>query len=152
MVWCPNDVPEELNGHRIEDYYPGDEYVDYVGIGVLNFGTAATWSRWWTFDELFGQFYEAFAKYGKPLMITEFGSLVVGGDRGHWFADAFRQIPDKYPQLKSIVFFHYPVDKTITSKVVNWHFVDDPATLDSIRTQISRWPDSLKFSAVKPRE
>ncbi len=32
MVWCPNDVPVELNGQTIPDYYPGDAYVDWVGV------------------------------------------------------------------------------------------------------------------------
>ncbi len=138
-IWAPHPAYGYFDA-----FYPGDEYVDYVGIGVLNFGTAATWSKWWTFDELFGNNYKQFSAYGKPLMITEFGSLVVGGDRGKWFADALRDIPQKYPQLKSILFFHYPQDKTITSKVVSWYFIEDNHTLDSIKTQISKWPNHLK--------
>ncbi len=138
-VWAPHPAYGYFDA-----FYPGDDYVDYVGIGILNFGTAATWSKWWTFDELFGVNYEKFSSYKKPIMITEFGSLVVGGNRGHWFADALSQIPGKYPQLKSIVFFHQPADKTITSKVVSWYFINDPETLDSIKVQIDLWPDSLK--------
>lgn len=140
-VWAPHPAYGYFDA-----FYPGDEYVDYVGIGILNFGTAATWSKWWTFDELFGVNYEQFSSYGKPIMITEFGSLVVGGNRGHWFADALRQIPEKYPLLKSIVFFHQPTDKTITSKVVSWYFINDPETRDSIIEQIDKWPDSLKIA------
>ena len=139
-VWAPHPAYGYFDA-----FYPGDEYVDYVGIGILNFGDAATWSRWWTFDELFGVNYQKFGSFKKPIMITEFGSLVVGGNRGHWFADALRQIPKRYPLLKSIVFFHQPADKTITSKVVSWYFIDDPETLDSIKEQIELWPDSLKI-------
>ncbi len=139
-IWAPHPAYGYLDA-----FYPGDAYVDYIGMGVLNFGTAATWSKWWTFEELFGANYEKFTAYGKPIMITEFGSLAVGGDRGHWFADALRQIPGRYPMLKSVIFFHQPADKTITDKVVNWYIIDDPATLDSVRTQIHAWPDSLRI-------
>jgi hypothetical protein len=78
-------------------------------------------------------------------MITEFGSLVVGGNRGHWFADALRDTPEKYPALKSILFFHYPADNTITSKLVSWYFIDDKATRDSIKAQIHAWPKALRL-------
>jgi len=139
-VWAPHPAYGYFDA-----FYPGDEYVDYVGIGILNFGDAATWSKWWTFDELFGVNYQKFSSFKKPIMITEFGSLVVGGNRGHWFADALRQVPKRYPLLKSIVFFHQPADKTITSKVVSWYFIDDPETRDSIKEQIELWPDSLKI-------
>lgn len=139
-VWAPHPAYGYFDA-----FYPGDEYVDYVGIGILNFGNAATWSQWWTFDELFGVNYDKFSSYGKPIMITEYGSLVVGGNRGHWFADGLRQIPTKYPLLKSIVFYHQPADKTITSKVVSWYFINDPETQDSIKEQINLWPDSLKI-------
>jgi hypothetical protein len=139
-VWAPHPAYGYLDA-----FYPGDEYVDYIGIGILNFGTAATWSKWWTFEELFGVNYDKFSSFNKPIMITEFGSLVVGGNRGHWFADALKKIPKKYPLLKSIVFFHYPADKTITSKTVSWYFIDDKESRDSISYQINKWPDSLKI-------
>ncbi|MCF8370595.1 MAG: hypothetical protein K9H64_03160 [Bacteroidales bacterium] len=138
-IWAPH--PSYAG---FEAFYPGDESVDYVGIGILNFGTVATWSKWWTFDELFAS-YDQFSWFKKPIMITEFGSLVVGGERSKWFADALREVPIKYPDLKSILFFHYPADKTITNKDVSWYFIDDPATRDSIIEQISLWPDSLKL-------
>jgi hypothetical protein len=139
-IWAPHPAYGYFDA-----FYPGDEFVDYVGIGVLNFGDAATWSKWWTFDELFGANYEKFSSYNKPIMITEFGSLVVGGNRGHWFADALRDTPTKYPALKSILFFHYPADNTITSKLVSWYFIDDKATRDSIKAQIHAWPKALRL-------
>ena len=134
-VWAPHPAYGYL-----DSFYPGDKYVDYVGIGILNFGTSATWSKWWTFKELFGANYKKYSSYNKPIMITEFGSLVVGGNRGKWFADALGQTPEKYPKIKSIIFFHYPLDKTITDKTVSWYFIDEPETLDSIKTQIAKWP------------
>ena len=55
-------------------------------------------------------------------MITEFGSLSVGGDRSKWFTEALDSISQKYPAVKSIVFFHYSDDKTTTQQVINWYF------------------------------
>ncbi len=139
-VWAPHTAYGYFDA-----YYPGEEYVDYIGIGVLNFGTAATWSKWWTFDQLFESGYEKLSAFNKPFMITEFGSLIVGGNRAKWFADALRAMPEKYPLIKAVLFFHYPNDKTITDKAVSWYFIDDKETRDSIMTQINNWPDSLKL-------
>ena len=139
-VWSPHPSYQYF-----EEFYPGEEYVDYVGLGVLNFGTSASWSQWWTFEELLGKDYEKLATFDKPIMIAEFGTLNIGGDRGKWFADALKDLPNKYPQIKSILYFHYPLDETLTNKKISWYFINDNAVLDSIKTSIHNWDDSLKF-------
>lgn len=141
-IWAPHPSYQYF-----EVYYPGDEYVDYVGVGVLNFGTAVTWSEWWTFDELFGNQYEILNSFHKPIMITEFGSLVVGGDRAQWFSEALKSMADKFTRIKSVLFFHYPDDNTITNKVVSWYFIEDNRTKEAIIKQIELWPDSLKYNS-----
>jgi len=73
-IWAPHPAYGNLDA-----FYPGDLYVDYIGIGVLNFGIATTWSKWWTFDQLIESQYEILSSFHKPIMITEFGSLSVGG-------------------------------------------------------------------------
>jgi len=144
-IWAPHPSYKYFDA-----YYPGDAYVDYVGIGVLNFGTATTWSKWWTFDQLFGSQYEKLNQFHKPIMITEFGSLNVGGNRPQWFANALKGIAEKYTTIKSVLFFHYPADNTITNKTVSWYFIDDKKTKEAIIKQINLWPDSLRY-ATKPR-
>ena len=143
-IWAPHPA----YGH-LDDYYPGEKQVDYIGIGVLNFGIATTWSKWWTFDQLFGQSYEKIDSFNKPVMITEFGSLNVGGDRAQWFSDAMESIPYKYPAIKSVVFFHQNADNTITDKEVSWYFIEDKKVRDSIIKQLNLWPDSLKIENLK---
>jgi hypothetical protein len=72
-------------------------------------------------------------------MLAEFGSLNVGGNRAQWFADALRDMPEKYPLIKSILYFHYPADKTLTNKKVSWYFIEDQDVLDSIKSNITKW-------------
>lgn len=138
-IWSPHPAYGYFDA-----FYPGASYVDYVAVGILNYGTAATWSKWWTFDEMFGQHYAALDSFNKPIMISEFGSLSVGGDRAKWFADALAQMPEKYPSVKSIIFFHYSDDKTTTDKAVNWYFKDDVPARAAIIKQINLWPDSIR--------
>ena len=99
----------------------------------------ASWSKWWSFADIFGKHYNELAVYNKPMMLTEFGSLAVGGKREQWFADALNQLPQKYPLVKSILFFHFSEDKTTTQQVINWYFIHDAASVKSITTAIESW-------------
>ena len=139
-IWAPHPAYKQFG-----EFYPGDKYVDYIGVGVLNFGTSVSWSKWWSFDELFGKQYDELEAYGKPIMITEFGSLSVGGNRAEWFEDALKNIPGIYCAIKAVLFFHYPDDQTITNKEVSWYFIEDSLTKESIIEQFEKWPDSLKI-------
>jgi hypothetical protein len=43
-VWSPHVAYEYW-----DLYFPGDDVVDWVATGVLNFGPIAQWSKWWSF-------------------------------------------------------------------------------------------------------
>ncbi|MBE0648366.1 MAG: cellulase [Bacteroidales bacterium] len=138
-IWSPHPA----YGYY-EFFYPGDDMVDYVGVTALNYGAVANWSQWWSFDEIAGNYYPQLAAFNKPIMISEFGSLAVGGDRSAWYANAIRDIPVKYPLVKSLIFFHFSSDNTTTEQTLNWYFIDDKETTRAIFEQLSLWPDSLK--------
>lgn len=130
-IWAPQ--PAYL---RYKDYFPGKNYVDWVGVAALNYGTVAPWSKWWSFKEIFGNYYDRLAVFGKPLMITEMGSLTVGGNRTQWFKNAFDSLPEKYPQLRSILFFNDNRDNTTLNKSLDWSILNDTATCNAIHQAI----------------
>ena len=142
-IWSPHPAYDYF-----DDFYPGKEYVDYVGIGILNFGTVATWSKWWSFKEMFGSHYKELSAFKKPMMITEFGSLAVGGSRSEWFKEALDSLPIDYPAVKSILFFHVSDDKTTTQQSLSWYFKYDTSCTHAITRQIKRW----LYSATKPKK
>jgi hypothetical protein len=119
-VWSPHVAYEYW-----EQYYPGEAYVDWVATGALNFGPIAQWSKWWSFDEIFGQKYSSLAGFGKPIMLAEFGSLAVGGDRTAWYTAALTQLRTKYPAVRALLFFNVSGDQTVTYQKVDWTFLGD---------------------------
>jgi hypothetical protein len=119
-VWSPH-----ISMPWFEYYYPGDEWVDWIGTGVLNYGDVAPWSRWWTFHQIIEKAYPALTKLHKPIMITEFGSVTSGGDAGQWYEQAFRDMHQKYGAIRSVVFFNQPHDTTLTSRTLNWSPMQD---------------------------
>lgn len=134
-VWAPH-----LAYGKFRDFYPGDGYVDWIATGTLNYGTVAPWSQWWTFDEIFAKYYEELATYHKPIMLAEFGSLAVGGDRAKWYAEALYDFPTKYPAVKALIFFHNRKDATTTFQALNWYIKDEPAVAKAIKEQFLKWP------------
>jgi len=133
-VWSPHPAYGFF-----KEFYPGDSLVDYVGIGTLNYGTVATWSKWWSFKEIFGKYYDKLSAFNKPIMLTEFGSLAVGGNRGQWFAQALDSMPQQYPAVKSVLFFHFSDDKTTTQQTINWYIKDDPEVTKAIIAAVKGW-------------
>lgn len=143
-VWSPH-----LSYGKFQEYYPGTDYVDIIATGVLNYGTSASWSDWWTFEEIFGNYYDQLASFYKPIMIAELGCLKPGGNRAKWFGDALENFYTKYPYVNAILFFHYSSDATITYKNVSWNIKDDPEVTSEIKKQIKKWPTYIKQPDIK---
>jgi hypothetical protein len=129
-VWAPHPA------YTCMEFYPGDEFVDWIGTTTLNYGTVATWSQWWSFDDTFGKFYSEMSKRKKPIMITELGSLSVGGERAKWFEIAFESLKVKYPDVKSIIFFHVANDNTTTYKSLDWSFINDEPVISALKHSV----------------
>lgn len=106
-VWNPNyrSFPDFKWNHELM-YYPGDAYVHVVGLTAYNTGSYYEGESWNTFDELYEELYQtAVERYAQPLMITEFASSSVGGDKPGWITDMFQQIRN-YPRIKVVVWWN----------------------------------------------
>jgi mannan endo-1,4-beta-mannosidase len=100
------DVPA---GNNYYLYYPGDNYVDYIGIDGYNWGDTKSWSRWMSFKNIFSSVYkDIVSRYDKPLLITEFASTSSGGNKKEWIKQAMTDIKNM-PEIKGFVLFN--VDK-----------------------------------------
>lgn len=135
-IWSPHPA----YGY-FKQYYPGDDYVDWIGVPVLNYGNVAIWSQWWSVDDIYGRVYEDLIVFNRPIMLTEFGSLAVGGERNDWYGDALCTLKEKYPYTKSVVFFHNTNDYTLTNKSLDWSFVNDTLVVNSIRYCVNGWSE-----------
>ncbi|GAB4463539.1 MAG: hypothetical protein OHK0029_32370 [Armatimonadaceae bacterium] len=112
MVWCVNHIPET----NIPEYYPGDNYVDWVGV---NFYSVPFYDnnpdRPGLFDTPADRVRTVYRLYAakKPIAICEFGasrlSTVDGRDRSDWaaakIAELFTALPRLYPRVKLVDIF-----------------------------------------------
>ena len=108
MVWCPNNTDQPGDAwNNIAAYYPGDQYVDWVGMDGYNWGTTANTS-WQSFDAVFSDIYRQLtALTAKPLMIGEFACAEQGGDKAAWISDALLKIGTAYPRVKLFCVVQY---------------------------------------------
>lgn len=114
MVWAPNEYDSPArDGNRLEDYWPGDEYVDIAGFDAYNWGDqppARGDSRWRTFEEIVEKPYKRItALTDKPIWLCEFGTIESGSDDPPWASkeEWFREMFDfrRLPRLQAIIYF-----------------------------------------------
>jgi beta-mannanase len=122
------DVPSGANNSFMR-YYPGDEYVDYVGIDGYNWGDTQPWSRWRKFKNIFAESYKEITdKTEKPVMISEFSSAASGGDKTLWIKEAMIDIK-KWNRIKAFVLFN-------VSKEAEWSFPAGRGPAKEFRLQL----------------
>lgn len=131
-VWSPH-----VSMPWLEYYYPGDAYVDWIGVGVLNYGTIASWSRWWSFHQILEKSYPALLSLGKPVMISEFGTLSDGGNMAEWYRQAFYQLDHHYGRIQGVIFFSDAADRSMSPEwPLNWTPLQDERAATIITEQL----------------
>ncbi|HEX9697248.1 MAG TPA: glycosyltransferase [Actinomycetota bacterium] len=104
-VWTVNAFAGMTGDFRdIERYYPGDEYVDWVSATGFNWGDSHRWNAWRTFGDVFRDTYIEMYQFRKPILISEIGTVDVGGDAAQWVRETLEELRD-YPLVKGVVWF-----------------------------------------------
>lgn len=129
-VWCPFTVQRPRRGSAGDwrPYYPGDRFVDWVGMDGYNWGTTRSWSRWQSFGEIFGPLYADYAGR-KPVMICEVASAERGGDKAAWIADMGAKLAGRFSKVRTVAWFD-------TNKETDWRIDSSPAALRAFRSII----------------
>lgn len=128
-VWSPNvsSLPNQF-----ATMYPGDDYVDCVGLDGYNSGTSWPGSHWQSLLDLFGPSYRMLAAItNKPVMISEIGSTEFGGNKAAWIAHGLlADVPAYLPHIRAVVWF----DK---NKETDWRVNSSPDALRAYRAVVA---------------
>ncbi|MBF8984063.1 hypothetical protein IZY60_10990 [Lutibacter sp. B2] len=107
FVWNPHDRSyPDFKWNSPHLYYPGDEYVDWVGLTGYNNGTSFKEDVWRDFKDIYYPLYADYMKYykDKPFLVTEFSCNETGGDKAKWIEEGFEFFKDM-PNIKMAVWF-----------------------------------------------
>ncbi len=121
-VWSPN--VESDDSVPFSEVYPGDAYVDWIGIDGYNWGTTQSWSSWTGLAAVIGPSYDKLVDMThKPMMIAETASTELGGDKAAWIRQGFfDEVPSRFPRVRAIIWFH-------ENKETDWRVDSSPASL-----------------------
>ena len=91
------------------NYYPGDNYIDWIGISV--YGAFDRGTTWDSFTGILDAAYPELSAISlkKPLAVFEFGVLEdpSQGNKTAWIHDALQSIAsERYPRIKAISYWN----------------------------------------------
>jgi hypothetical protein len=111
-VWSPN-VSGFAGVEPFQAYYPGDAWVDDIGLDGYNWGPVKD-SPWLTFAQIFRPSYEALTRLtSKPIFITETASTELGGNKAAWITGIQAALASSMPRVRALIWFDL-------SKETNW--------------------------------
>jgi beta-mannanase len=130
-MWCPNCEPVE----GLERLYPGDRYVDWIGIDVYN---RPKWPR--SPREAIDPVYEFAARHGKPILLAEVGCAQAFAEAGdqrspwvdkeQWITALFAEF-GRWPRIRGIIWFD-------VSKEADWRIGSSPEAAAAYRKAVLR--------------
>lgn len=130
-LWTP--ITKYGGSTPLKSVYPGDSYVDLVGVDGYNWGTTQPWSSWQSFSQVFSPTITEIRSFtSKPLWITEVASTEQGGDKAAWIADMFSTIQND-PRISGLVWFN-------ANKETDWRIESSAAAQQAFATGISTLP------------
>jgi beta-mannanase len=154
-VWSP--TASGFSRGSVDQFYPGDAYVDWIGADGFNGYGCKGRRDWRDLGTIFRDFYAWGSAKDKPLMISETGSTEDPGQPGRkagWFDAATRTLATSMPNVRAFVYFDADAS-------CNWRVTSSPDSLAGFRRLAQHQhfapgsvgpPDStLPPTTVKPR-
>ena len=140
-VWSPNEF--DSSTPAFQSLYPGDAYVDWVGIDAYNFGTTSG-GTWESFSQVFGPSYTAMLRLtSKPLMVAETGCVEQGGSKAAWITSMLQSaLPTQFPRVRLMTWFDSAY------KGLDWRVESSSSALAAFRTAIDASLYSLSAASV----
>ena len=121
VIWIWN--PWESK--NIASFYPGKEYVDWIGVNILNYGKINQDGKDYKFDTLYKSFHDELKNLPySPVLISEFGTLQKGTNQIKWINNAFSSIENDFREIKSVVFFNSKFDNNWPNELLKSEYLD----------------------------
>lgn len=130
-VWSPST---ESGLVTFAELYPGDDYVDWLGVDGYNGGDVYPdwWDGWASPETVFEDSLNSLAAINatKPIMIAEAASVEQGGSKADWIAELYLQIPKEFPHVRAILWF---IAAWGEDERANWLIDSSDASLEAYR-------------------
>jgi hypothetical protein len=129
FVWAPASV--ETGVVPLASVYPGDRWVDAVGMTVFNGGEALPWGGWRSFDDLRAPARSELERLApeKDVIYASVASTEHGGDKAEWIRSMFDTV---WTDPRAIALIWFDQDKE-----TDWRVDSSEETLAAIRQGVA---------------
>jgi cellulose synthase (UDP-forming) len=134
VIWIWNPWKSK----NINCFYPGKDYVDWIGVNILNYGNLNDDGNWHEFETLYQPFHDEIKKLPSTnVVISEFGSLK-NNRKEHsslWLDNAIKSIETNFKEIKSIIYFNSKFDNNWPTgekdkEYLDWSINSKQTTID----------------------
>jgi hypothetical protein len=147
FIWAVNHF-NVGKGTSFMGTYPGDDYVDLVGIDGYNWGTKASWG-WQDFYAIFQEGLCTLEREtDKPILIAEVGSSEAGGDKPRWISDLLANIEAR-ERLRGFVWLNHEKYEVQIDGTMDWPVHSSAPSLKAFASGTSRLLDRDDDGPVK---
>lgn len=131
-VWSPNEPYSEKtvpNSDNLSAFYPGDDYVDWVGFSAFNWAGVYKQNVWKSPSVLYEGAMSQLSAYNKPIMITETATADTENpdQKAQWIKNLATYL-QTHQQIKGIVWFN------AEDNGVNWTINSNQSSIDAFNT------------------
>ena len=137
-VWTPNVL---MDGRpSLASLYPGDSYVDWVGLDGYNWGASASWSSWQSPTSVMGTTLANLRQVSsRPIILGETATTEVGGNKAQWIQQFFSMLSAN-PDVKAFLWFNL-------LKENDWRIESSPSAQAAFATGVG----AARFTAAADR-
>jgi hypothetical protein len=129
--WSPNIWYWGMK-YPFKEYFPGDRYVDLVGIDGYNWGTTASWSKWFTPAQVFDKTLISLRRLSKrPIILSETASTEQGGNKALWIHQLFQYLRANR-DIAAFLWFNF-------KKETDWRLTSSPASRRAFRSEMNHY-------------
>jgi len=127
--------PNVWSTDNFSQYYPGDAYVDSMGVRGFNFGSQTSLHPsliWQNFNTIFQFTYDTLTRLhpNKPIFIAGVSSAELGGNKAAWIDDMALQLNTRYPKMMGV--FWFDENKKAVGEA-DWRINSSPVTLSAVQ-------------------
>ena len=136
-VWSPNI--SYAGSTPLVGLYPGDQYVDWIGVDGYNGGSELPWGGWLTPEELYLPTVREIRGFTqKPLLLTEVASAEAGGSKAAWIRSLFQMLQQQ-PDILGFVWVE-------VNREADWRIVSSREAAEAFRSGVA----NPRFTAALP--
>lgn len=127
-MWAPN-ADDRLGNPPSRRLYPGDRFVDWVGLSGFSWGGPWDWKSPYS---IFHFSYEQLLRISnRPIALAETGAGEVGGDKAAWIKQLFGRDLERMNRVRAVIWFNG------RKNWANWDVNSSPKSLAAFRSVLA---------------